>query len=149
MTEGEGIARRALLALAASGAVATNAWAAEPPGDLAQALSIYERATLRSDISALADLVAEDYVLVNSDTTVQGKQSFLADFTVPGFAVNTYAVEQPFQRIWDDAAITGGLLHLGWTLGGERHGRVLRVAHFWNRSDGRWRLAYSQLTRVP
>jgi ketosteroid isomerase-like protein len=149
MIEPEGVARRALLVLAATGAVISSARAAELPDDLAQALNAYERATLSGDIPALAELVAEDYVLVNSDTTVQDKPSFLSDFAVPGFMVNTYAIEQPFQRIWDNAALTGGLLHLGWTLGGERHSRDLRVAHFWDRSGGRWRLVYSQLTRVP
>lgn len=144
----EGIARRGVLALAASG-FAASAAASEPASDLEEALRIYERATLGSDIAALDELVVEDFILVNSDTSVQDKQSFLADFAVPGFRVDAYAIEQPFHRALDNAALTGGVLRLGWTLSGERHARNLRVAHVWSRREGRWRLLYTQLTRAP
>ena len=117
--------------------------------DLAQAVEAYNRATVTNDVAALARLVTDDYMLVNSDTTVQGKQSYLDDFSIPGFRVDPYVMEQPFEKMWRDTALTGGLFQLSWTQDGERHSRRLRVAHVWTRQDGRWRIAYTQLTRVP
>jgi ketosteroid isomerase-like protein len=123
--------------------------AADPARELAQAVKAYNQATIENDVATLDGLVTDDYMLVNSDTSVQDKQSYLADFKVPGFRIEPYAVEQPFQRTWGDTALTGGLQHLVWTQEGRRQSRWLRVAHVWIRHEGRWRIAYTQLTRVP
>ncbi len=48
------------------------------------------RRPARNDIVALGDLVAEDYLLVNSDSTLQDKPSYLADFAVRGFRIDPY-----------------------------------------------------------
>lgn len=141
--------RRTLLAIAvALSAGPAFAQASAPTPDLAQAWRDYDQATMRSDVAALAALVTDDYMLVNSDASVQDKPSYLADFRVPGFRIDPYAIEQPFQRLMGDAAITGGLFQLGWTQDGRHQSRRLRVVHVWTRQDGRWRLAYTQLTRV-
>jgi ketosteroid isomerase-like protein len=142
--------RRALLAMAVL-LTASPAFSqmSAPPSDLAQAWRDYDQATMRSDIAALAALVTDDYMLVNSDASVQGKPSYLADFRVPGFRIDPYVIEQPFQRIIGDAALTGGLFQLGWTQDGRHQSRRLRVVHVWTRQGGRWRIAYTQLTRVP
>ena len=152
--------RRRLLAMAAISsalAVAGAASATEPvparaaewPPDLATAMNDHEQATLRNDVATLGDLVAEDYVLVNSDSTIQNKRQYLDDFKIPGFRIDPYTVEQPMLKVWGDTALTGGLLHLGWTQDGKHQERLLRIAHVWARDDGHWRLTYTQLTRVP
>lgn len=137
----------ALLALRAAPASAAGDDPAPP--DLEQAIDAYNRATIAGDVEALSDLVTDDYRLVNSDSSVQDKPSYLADFRVPGFRLDPYAVEQPFRRVWGDVALAGGSMRLSWTLGGRREQRHLRFVHAWRRQDGRWRLAYSQLTRIP
>jgi ketosteroid isomerase-like protein len=119
------------------------------PTELAAALSAYRQATMQGDIATLSALVADDYILVNSDSSLQAKQSYLDDFKVPGFKVDRYVVEQPAQEVWGDTALVRGLLHLAWTQDGEQHSRVLRIAHVWTRRDGHWQIAYTQLTRVP
>src|SRR5688572_8535494 len=78
------LARRALLATAAiapmlsakttHAAESSATGATELPPDLAESVRTYDQATLRNDIAALGALVADDYLLVNSDTTVQNKQ---------------------------------------------------------------------------
>lgn len=122
--------------------------AAPVPSDLARAVAAYDRATVAGDTAALARLVRDDYLLVNSDASVQRKASYLADFRVPGFHIDRYALTRAFARATGDAALTGGLLRLGWTQAGRRHARTVRIAHWWIRERGRWRLAYTQLTRV-
>lgn len=146
--------RRTLLALTAAAPLALQGAAAAMPADalppdLAEALAAYDRATVANDIPALREIVADDYMLVNSDTSVQDKESYLADFAVPGFRMEPYVMQAPIARVWNDAALTGGLMPLAWTQDGVRHSRMLRIAHVWAKSGGRWRIAYTQLTRVP
>lgn len=146
--------RRALLATAVALAGGPAfAQASAPPADLApdlvQAWRDYDQATARSDIAALTELVTDDYMLVNSDASVQEKASYFADFRVPGFRLDPYVIEQPFHRVMGDAALTGGVFQLDWTQDDRRQSRRLRVVHVWTRQAGRWRIAYTQLTRVP
>jgi ketosteroid isomerase-like protein len=118
------------------------------PPDLAKAIKRYDQATFRNDIVALGELVADDYLLVNSDSTVQDKQSYLADFTVPGFKLDPYVMEEPVLKIWGHTALTAGRLHLSWTQDGRRQNRLVRIAHLWAKEAGQWRLTYTQLTRA-
>src|SRR5688572_7705132 len=117
--------------------------------DLAAAVRTYDEATVRNDVASLANLVADDYVLVNSDSTLQNKQSYLEDFKVPGFKLDPYELQQQIVKRWGDTALLAGVVHLSWTLAGKRERRLLRIAHVWTRIEGRWRLAYTQLTRIP
>jgi ketosteroid isomerase-like protein len=158
VAEGADLARRRLLAAAAM--VSTFAVgvtieaepalenATELPPDLAKALKDYDRATIDNNIDVLASLVADDYMLVNSDATVQDKRSYLADFGLPGFKIDPYVMENPFLKVWGNTALTGGLLHLGWTQDGRHHARLLRVIHIWVKSRAYWQMTYTQLTRV-
>lgn len=153
-----GLLRLGLLALAATvlavptatfASQASHNGAAGMPPELAEAVSAYRQATMRSDIAALSDLVADDYILVNSDSSLQAKQSYLDDFRLPGFRIDRYVVEESAQAVWGDTALVRGLLHLAWTQDGAQHRRVLRIAHVWTRREGHWQIAYTQLTRVP
>jgi ketosteroid isomerase-like protein len=151
------LARRTLLALAATlpalagpaRSSAARRTVAELPPDLIKAVSDYDRATTSNDVAALANLVADDYVLVNSDSSLQDKQSYLKDFTVPGFKLDPYTLEQQVRKVWGDAALLAGQVQLSWTLDGKHESRLLRIAHVWAKVAGRWRIAYTQLTRVP
>lgn len=118
------------------------------PAGLAQAVEAHNRATVAKDIAALGALVTDDYLLVNSDATTQGKQSYLADFEKPDFRIEPFTIEQPTYRVDGDMAVTGGLMTLRWTQAGRHESRRLRIAHVWVRQGGRWRIAYTQLTRL-
>jgi ketosteroid isomerase-like protein len=134
----------AILCLSASPVLA-----AELPVDLAAAARDYDRAQFRNDFAALDRLVTDDFVLVNSDASVEDKSQFLADFKLPGFKIDPYVIDQPIHELWDNAALIGGIVHLSWTQDGTRNTRLLRVAYIWIRKSGRWQAAYVQLTRVP
>jgi hypothetical protein len=119
------------------------------PKSLARALDAYNRGTIDKDTKVLGALVTDDYMLVNSDSSVQGKASYLADFEMAGFEIEPYRIEHPFARVQRDSALTGGVFLLRWTQSGKNHTRRLRVVHLWIRKRGDWRLAFTQLTRVP
>jgi ketosteroid isomerase-like protein len=128
---------------------AAPALAVELPPDLAKAVQDYDRAQIHNDIPTLERLVADDYVLVNSNATVENKQQFLADFSLPGFKIDPYVVEQPVEKMWGNAAVIGGLVHLSWTQDGKHQTRLLRVAYVWAKRNGHWQATYTQVTRVP
>ncbi len=132
-----------------AGALGAGGEARGRSDELALALDAYNRATIHSDTAALAALVTDDYMLVNSDSSVQDKRSYLADFAVPGFKLDPYRIERPIRKVEGDAALTGGTFQLGWIQDGRHHSRTLRIAHFWIRRHDRWQIAYTQLTRVP
>ncbi|WP_156377281.1 MULTISPECIES: nuclear transport factor 2 family protein [unclassified Sphingopyxis] len=119
------------------------------PPDLAAAIEAHNRATMAKDITALGELVTDDYLLVNSDAKTQDKRSYLADFEKPDFRIEPFVIEAPTRRVHGDTAMSGGLVTLRWTLGGQHQSRRLRIAHMWVRQNGRWQIAYTQLTRVP
>jgi ketosteroid isomerase-like protein len=141
------LTRRTLLRAAAPILVSWKANAAD--SSLDDAVRAYDQATVHNDVATLAELVCDDYTLVNSDSSLQDKQSYLEDFKVPGFKLDPYVLEQPVRRLWGNTALVAGLVHLSWTLKDEHQSRLLRIAHVWTKIEGRWRLAYTQLTRVP
>jgi len=127
---------------------AAPALAAELPPDLAKAVRDYDQAQFHNDIATLEQLVADDYMLVNSNATVENKQQFLADFNLPGFKIDPYVLEQPVAKVWGDAAVVGGLVHLSWTQDGKHQSRLLRVAYVWAKRSDHWQATYAQVTRV-
>ena len=127
---------------------AAPALAAELPPDLAKAVRDYDQAQFHNDIASLEQLVADDYMLVNSNATVENKQQFLADFNLPGFKIDPYVLEQPVAEVWGDAAVVGGLVHLSWTQDGKHQARLLRVAYVWAKRSDHWQATYAQVTRV-
>jgi ketosteroid isomerase-like protein len=121
----------------------------ELPADLAAALSSYDRAHYQSDLPRLASLVTDDYVLVNSDASIENKEQFLADFRLPGFKIEPYVREQSLNKVWDCGAVTAATVHLSWTQDGMKHTRALRYADVWVKNSGRWLVTFTQVTRVP
>lgn len=146
---GEGVGNMVRNAAAILVLSVVPALGADVPPDLAQAVKEYDQAQIRNDVSVLERLFADDYVLVNSDATVEDKRQSLADFKVPGFKIDPYVVEQPIQTVWGDAAVLGGVVRLSWTQDGKHQTRLIRLAHVWAKRNGRWQMTYTQVTRVP
>jgi ketosteroid isomerase-like protein len=128
---------------------ATSALGADLPPQLAKAVHDYDRAQFANDVATLDRLVVDDFVLVNSDASVEAKAQFLADFKLPGFKIEPYVIEQPVHKVWRDGAVIGGLVNLRWSQDGKHQTRKVRVAYVWLKRDGRWRATYAQVTRVP
>ena len=128
---------------------ATPPLASDLPPDLAAAARDYDRAQFDNDVATLDRLVADDFILVNSNASVEDKALFLADFKLPGFRIEPYVIEQPVRKVWRDGAVIGGLVNLRWTQDGKHQTRQVRVAYVWMKRDGRWLATYAQVTRIP
>ena len=64
------------------------------PSELRHAIELFDRAQVGADTTLLAGLVTEDYVLVNSDATIDRKAKYLADFLLPGLRMEPYAIRE-------------------------------------------------------
>jgi len=124
-------------------------FAAALPPDLAKAVKEFQEAEIHNDIATLERLVADDYVLVNSDSSVENKEQSLAPFRSSAFKIEPYVVQQPVEIVWNDGAVVGGLVNLSWTRDGKHETRLIRRAYIWARRKGRWQTTYTQVTRVP
>jgi ketosteroid isomerase-like protein len=129
--------------------LALNFAFAELPVDLTKAIQDYQQAQVQNDVVTLDHLVTDDFVLVNSDSSVQNKKSFLEDFNKPGFKMEPYVLQEKVEKVWDNAAVVGGVMLLKWTQDGKQQSRKLRIVYVWAKKDGHWQTTYAQLTRVP
>lgn len=129
--------------------LALNFAFAELPADLTKAIQDYQQAQVQNNVVTLDHLVTDDFVLVNSDSSVQNKKSFLDDFKKPGFKLEPYVLQEKVEKFWSDAAVVGGVMVLKWTQDGKQQSRRLRIVYVWMKKHGRWQTTYAQLTRVP
>ncbi len=136
-----------LAAAVASGPTPADVLARLPPA-LARAVRDYDAAQIGGDASALGRLLADDYVLVNSRAEIEDKRQMIADYTAPGFHLEPYGVEKPIVRRWPGAAVVGGEVTLSGTSEGKPFRGRLRFADVWRLREGRWQVAFTEVTPV-
>ena len=119
------------------------------PADLAARVHAYDDAQIKGDKAALDDLLADDYVLVNSRGKRQRKSDLIADYTKPGFKLEPFAVEEPVELVWSDGAVMGGVATLHGVDDGQAFEVRLRFSDIWAKRQGRWRVIYTHASRDP
>jgi hypothetical protein len=122
---------------------------AQLPKDLATAVAAFDRAQIQGDGAALARLLADDYVLVNTRALIEHKADFINDYTAPGWKLQPYVVEDETVRSWNDGAVLAGAVTLQGTSDGKPFKARLRFADIWRRRNGQWQVIFTQATRVP
>ena len=65
---------------------------AKVPAELAARVHAYDEAQVKGDKAALEDLVADDYVLINSSGQRQSKADLIRDYTKPGFKLEPFVI---------------------------------------------------------
>ena len=142
-----------LSCLALSLFVAVGALAAEPaakiPVELAARVHAYDDAQIKGDKAALEDLLADDYVLVNSRGQRQTKAELIADYTRPGFRLEPFTIEEPVELAWSDGAVMGGVATLRGVDAGQSFEVRLRFSDIWAKRKGQWRVIYTHASRDP
>ena len=135
--------------------LSTAAMAAEPqdygkmPADLAPRAEAFDAAQINGDGKALADLLADDYMLVNSSARIENKAQFIADYTDPNFKLLPFTIGDQVVRAWDKGAVLGGRVLMRFTDHGKPGQAELHFADVWAKRDGKWRVIFTEVTRVP
>ncbi|MEP6899206.1 MAG: nuclear transport factor 2 family protein [Rhodanobacter sp.] len=137
------------LATSATCAAQNTSTHARLPAALAQAVAAFDRAQVAGDGPALARLLADDYVLVNSRAQIEHKADFINDYTAPGWKLMPYVVEDETVRSWNDGAVLAGVATLQGASGGKPFKARLRFADVWRRRGGKWQVIFTQAMREP
>jgi len=119
------------------------------PADLARAVHDYDQAQVKSDKAELERLLAADYRLQNSSGQVQDKASFIADQVAPGYRLDPFRIEEPFEKVMGGTALLGGVATVTGTSEGQPYKVRLRFVDVWQKRGGRWQVVFSQATRAP
>ena len=119
------------------------------PVDLAARVHAYDEAQIHGDKPALEDLLADDYVLVNSRGQRQSKADLIGDYTKPGFKLEPFTVEEPVELVWSDGAVMGGVATLHGVDDGQSFEVRLRFSDIWAKRQGKWRVIYTHASREP
>lgn len=142
-------------ALTVSAPAMADAPAAQPmptypgvPADLAKAAVEFDLAQVKSDGEALKRLLADDYLLVNSQDKREDKAQFIADFTAKGFTMEPFAIDDQVIRVWSDGAVLGGAVTMKGISEGKPYSVRIRFSDIWAKRGGKWQVIYAHANRV-
>lgn len=143
------------IAIAAALALASPAPAAQPmpsypgvPVDLAKAAADFDLAQVKSDGEALKRLLADDYLLVNSQDKREDKAQFIADYTAKGFTMEPFAIDDQVIKVWTDGAVLGGAVTMKGMSEGKPYSVRIRFSDIWAKRGGKWQVIYTHANRV-
>jgi hypothetical protein len=144
-----------LAALALAGPALADAPAAQPmpsypgiPADLAKAAVDFDLAQVKSDGEALKRLLADDYLLVNSQDKRENKAQFIADYTAKGFTMEPFAIDDQVILVWSDGAVLGGAVTMKGMSEGKPYSMRIRFSDIWAKRGGKWQVIYTHANRV-
>lgn len=148
------------IALAVALTVATPALAGGPatqpmptypgvPADLAKAAADFDLAQVKSDGGALKRLLADDYLLINSQDKREDKAQFIADYTDPGFKLLPFTLKAPVHVVWETGAVLSAEVDYRFLQKGKPGGVYFRFADIWAKRQGHWQVVYTGVTKLP
>jgi uncharacterized protein (TIGR02246 family) len=105
-------------------------------------------ALVKNDLNALDRIIADDYVITNSDGSVLGKQQDMEPLKA-GLKFESAAVEDLKVRVYGDAAVVTGVTTFKGSFNGRAFAARERFTDVWVRRNGRWQAVASQETRLP
>lgn len=122
----------------------------DPAADIRRAAAAFDQAQLHRDRAALERFLADDLVFVRGSGKVEGKAAFVATFTDPGLVLDPFTIRNPiFVRLGDRSGLVGGEAILTGTESGKRFSEHIHYADVFTWRDGRWQVAYVQVTPIP
>jgi ketosteroid isomerase-like protein len=114
------------------------------PPDLAAAARAFDMAQVKGDGAALERLLADDYLLVNSQGKSETKADFIRDYTAKGSSFAPFTIQEPVEKVWATGAVLGGVVDAHGTSGGKPYAIRMRFADVWAKRNGKWQVIYTQ-----
>jgi len=114
------------------------------PPDLAAAARAFDLAQVEGNRAELERLLADDYLLVNSQGETEDKADFIRDYTAPGFRFAPFTIQKPVERVWTTGAVLGGVVDAHGSSDGKPYTVRLRFADVWAKRGGKWQVIYTQ-----
>jgi hypothetical protein len=118
------------------------------PADLAKAAADFDLGQVKSDGEALKRVLADDYLLINSQDKREDKAQFIADYTAKGFTMEPFAIDDQVIMVWADGAVLGGAVTMKGMSDGKPYSVRIRFSDIWAKRDGKWQVIYTHANRV-
>lgn len=112
---------------------------------LKQAAKEYDRAQIAGDRKSLERLVADDYLIIRGNGSVENKAFLIDEVAHEGLKTDPFTVVRPFIRIYSNTAILGGWVHLAGIDRGKPYVQNFRFADTWARRNGRWQVVFTSV----
>jgi ketosteroid isomerase-like protein len=144
------MSQRLFLAIAGvlAAAIALRAQPDFVAADLAGLEDAWAAAVQASDVRALDEIIAEDYVGTTATGAVQNKQQYLAAFVSGDRVTSLLTTEDLDVRLYGDAAVITHGGRAEGTFKGTPTGGEFRWTHVLVRRDGRWQAVSNHVTRI-
>ena len=101
------------------------------------------------DVPAAEKLLAPSFTLVGSDASVQQRAAVLAEVKAREPRYEIFRNHSMTAEIYGDAAVVQGITHLKGTSGGQPFEVEVRFTDTLIRTQDRWQLVVSHVTRIP
>lgn len=145
----QGIRPSAILLLAAC---ATQANAGDRrAADVERADQQYNLALARADVTALREMITENYVFTDATGRMSGRDEVIAGIASGRIRITSQTTRDVRIDVFGGAAIETGLLTSVAVRDGRNSGGTYRFTRVWVKREGRWRTAAMQETapQVP
>jgi CubicO group peptidase (beta-lactamase class C family)/ketosteroid isomerase-like protein len=106
------------------------------------------QAMLRSDVSSLDTLLADDVTILWGDGTADNKASALELFRSGRLRYTQLEYDDTQVRLYGNSAVVTGQARLKMQADGREESYTVRVTRIYAEQQGRWRMVASQTTRV-
>jgi ketosteroid isomerase-like protein len=101
------------------------------------------------DLPALEQMLAPEFTLVGSDASVQPRSQAIAEVQSRDPRYEVFRNHDMTAHVYGDAAVVQGITSLKGTAGGRPFMLDVRFTDTLVRSQGRWRIVVSHVTRIP
>jgi len=142
----------ATLALAALASFPARADDTRAQGAEAAVLATQDQrfaATVAADVPALSRLFTDDMTYTHSSAVVDTKAQFLEGLRAGKYQYRSITPEERAVRLYGDAAVVVGIVHVTVVTGGKENDLRLRFTEIYVKRGGAWKLALWQSTRIP
>ena len=118
------------------------------PADLAKAAVDFDLGQVKSDAAILKRVLADDYLLLNSQDKREDKAQFIADYTAKGFTMEPFAIDDQVILVWADGAVLGGAVTMKGMSDGKPYSVRIRFSDIWAKRGSKWQVIYTHANRV-
>lgn len=121
-------------------------------GDIAQLTrqaNEWDKAIVRKDRGAIETNMADDFRQIDGDADIETKASFVTGVLLPKLTINPYTVEDFDVRLYGDVALLSGRTQMTGSYDGKPFASHYRYIDIYVRSNGVWKIASVQITKVP
>ncbi|MFP5230508.1 MAG: nuclear transport factor 2 family protein [Acidobacteriota bacterium] len=109
----------------------------------------WRQATVTNNIGQMNKLLADDYVGITSNGTVENKQQALAQHSAGTIRISRLELTDTRVRVYGDTAVVTSLAQLEGTNGTSDISGQYRYTRVYNRRLGQWKIVSFEASRMP